>query len=246
MESNLLQIQMGDLMTNEPSREGQIRNNKTSWAVSEYGDQKVGITMITSSFKSVLTAGALALALGTTTAMAAPISCDEMDATANGNYADDCAGVDGGVSSEESLKNLVSGTWGSGFLYVGKDGEAGDLAGFTLSTSTGSGGYMFSYSLAVPAEWEGVTVDWVLNVKQGDDSLISYYFENVVLGIDGLFNSFWLNGADKEVNDFSFIAGFIRPTTIPEPGSVLLLGIGLVGLILGRSKSRRMRTDTID
>lgn len=177
-------------------------------------------------------------------AAAAPISCgiyDTDDATANGATADNCDYVSGGVASTGDLINHVDSVWGAGgsFDYIGKyeDGsgtEAGNLAGFTLTAGSGSNGYLFSYTLTVPQSWVGTTVDWVLGIKQANDSFVSYLFEGVVLGIDGNFNNYWLNPQGKPVNDYSFAAGFIRTVTVPEPGTLALFGLGLAGLFVAR------------
>lgn len=177
-------------------------------------------------------------------ATAMPIACgiyDTDDATANGSTADNCDYTAGGISSKADLIAYVDSVWGTGgsFDYIGKyekdsGTEAGDLAGFTLTAGSGSNGYQFSYTLAVPQAWVGTTVDWVLGIKQADDSFVSYLFEGVVLGIDGNFNSVWMNPQNKPVNDYSFASGFIRTVTVPEPGTLALFGLGLAGLLIAR------------
>lgn len=186
-------------------------------------------------------AGLLAGTIYTGSVSAMPITCGvntTEDATANGAFADDCHYENSNIASAAGITSHVNTTWGGGFDYVGKDGEAGDVAGFSLTVGAGSGGYEFSYALTVPTAWEGKTVDWVLGVKQANDSYVTYFFEDVILGIDGLFNNFWINPSGKEVNDYSFISGFIRPVSVAEPGTLLLMGLGLLGLGLAWASKR--------
>lgn len=199
---------------------------------------------MTSSFKLGMVAGILSLVIGAAPTLANSIDCDIQDATANGSYADACDFVDGGIASSGDHQAHVDSTWGDGFTYIGKfqkdDGvESGDLAGFTLLVTEGPGADEFSYSLEVPDEWIGKVVDWVFEVKQANDSVVSYFFEGVTLGIDGMFNSFWINKAGNQVVDYSHVAGFIRPSvTVPEPGTLGLLGIGVLTLTLSQRRKK--------
>lgn len=186
--------------------------------------------------------------------IAGPIDCtgggvnDTHSATANGAYADACHYHTENIANPTDITDHTNLIWGAGgdFTYVGKDGEAGDIAGFSLSVSAGEDPYKYSYQLLVPSEWQGVTVDWVLGVKQASNSYMSYLFNDVVLGIDGGYNNFWLNNSQgpqgpKLVNDYSFVAGFIRITDVPvpEPGTALLLATGIFGLVASRKRMKK-------
>lgn len=179
---------------------------------------------------------------------AIPVVCGENtteSATANGAYAEDCNYETSSVSSSADLLIHTNDLWGSenAFTYIGKyengtGSEAGDLAGFTLTVFEGDDEFQFGYQLAVSDAWTGKTVDWVLGVKQGSNSYMSYLFEDVTLGIEGGYNNLWKNGSGKEVNDYSFIAGFIRDVTVqvPEPGTLSLLAAGILGLYVNRRR----------
>lgn len=182
---------------------------------------------------------------------ATPIVCGvntTESAMANGAYADDCNYETSSVSSSADVLAHTNDLWGSenAFAYIGKyengtGSELGDLEGFTLTVFEGDDEFKYGYQLTVSDAWNGKTVDWVLGVKQGGNSYMSYLFEDVTLGIDGGYNNFWISGGGKEVNDYSFIAGFIREVTVlvPEPGTLSLLIAGMLGLYVSRSRARK-------
>lgn len=189
----------------------------------------------------------VAFTLGSASVVAVPMDCGDgvnttESAKANGAYANDCRYTSDGIANGDDITNYVNGVWGDGFNYIGKHNEAGDLPGFTLTVveSEDESGFKYTYSLDVPDAWVGQTVDWVLGIKQSSNSYVTYLFEDVTLGIDGLFNNFWLNPKGKTVNDFSFASGFIRSTavSVPEPGTLALLGLGILGLAGARVKRR--------
>lgn len=197
---------------------------------------------------TLLMAGSLLMA-ASLTAQAGPVACtngganDTHSASANGAYADACHYYgDSNIANPTDITNLTNSIWGGSdpFTYVGKNGEAGDISGFELVVSGSDDEFKNLYQLIVPDAWAGTTVDWVLGVKQSSNSYMSYLFEDVTLGIDGGFNNFWLNPKGKEVNDYSFSAGFIRvvDVPVPEPGSIALLGLGLIGLRFARQRSK--------
>jgi len=198
---------------------------------------------------------AVALSLTALGAAASPINCDNEGATANGAYADVCnADVSTGSQSGAVQNDWVNDQFGNGFDYIGRweqdDSafEPGNLDGFQLTVEpSGNGEFSFEYTLAVPNDWEGRQVDWVLGVKQST-SFFAYLFEDVTLGIDGGFKSFSFqagqgpNAGDLvEAENFSHASGFIRDrgvAQVPEPSILALLGLGLFGVSLASMRRR--------
>lgn len=187
---------------------------------------------------------------------AAPIVCglnSTYDATANGAYADDCDFTPSNIASDGAVLTHTNSLWGGmdgDFTYVGRYEKDGGISlpgddGFMLTVGSGSGDFEFSYQLVVPETWVGTKVDWVLGIKEANDSYMSYLFKDVTLGIDGGFNNFRLapgggpNGPNIN-NDYSFVAGFIREVaTVPEAGTFLLMLTGLLGLGFARRQTRQ-------
>jgi hypothetical protein len=166
-------------------------------------------------------------------ASAVPITCSVLNADANGSFADDCAGDSAIGANPSNETTFVNGAFGGdAFTFVDKTGSASSVPGFILSVTTDAtpDPYTFLYTLTVPDSYVGTIVDWVLVIKQASNSTIAYLFNDVTLGIDGGYNSFWLNPAGKLVNDYSHASGLIRTTTVrvPEPGTMGLLGAGLL------------------
>jgi hypothetical protein len=199
---------------------------------------------------SVLTipaVAAVALLSAVDDASAIPITCNVLNASANGSYADACAGDDAIAANPGAETTFVNTSFaGDDFLFVDRTGDASSVAGFVLNVSSDPTPdapdlYRFLYTLTVPNEYVGTVVDWALVIKQASDSTIAYLFNDVTLGIDGGYNSFWLNPAGKWTNDFSHASGLIRvsPVQVPEPGTLPLMLVGLILAVAGTLRRRR-------
>jgi len=76
-------------------------------------------------------------------------------------------------------------------------------------------------TLAVPNDWEGRQVDWVLGVKQST-SFFAYLFEDVTLGIDGGFNSFSFQaGQGPNAGDLVEAENFSHASDLSATGASL-------------------------
>jgi hypothetical protein len=189
-------------------------------------------------------AGLLGLMVSTTAG--ASTICDTADATANGADADECQVAPNDPTSADDLTNFVNTTWGEDdpFTYIGKfekdDGKTDQNTAYSIAV-TGSSDGLFEYEVKGT---EGEVISFVLVVAQapGQDGgfVVGYYWQTVTLDITGTFKSVFTNPQGIEGDDYTFIAGFVRPgVSVPEPGSMALLGAGLLGLAFLR---RRMFT----
>ena len=192
----------------------------------------------------------------TTQVQAGPIACSVSDAIAGGLIANACAGSDthpGNPTDEANFINGLGGLFQNTFGYAAKtqNGAGGNEVGMTdwllEDGAPVPAGYDFGFQLTAPAGLVGTNIDFVLAVKQGNN-FIAYLFQNRTLNFNGGFNSENANSNP----DFSHITGFKTtatspcvpngPTTcfpsVPEPGALTLLGIGLLGLGLSRRRWR--------
>lgn len=206
----------------------------------------------------------MTLGLGVPQAMAAPAYCSAStpttsngpdnsqatsDLTFNGSNATDCYGL---VATNESLTLINALNWGGNWTLLDKTDDigAGSLfqsLSFTLTSDTSKpdGSWVLMVNDAAGGLNLPTYMDLVFALKAAD-FYAAYLFTGVLVdGVDsGTYHISWNNNGGQ-VAGFSHMGLYGRagsngggtpPLSIPEPGVILLLGAGLVGLGLARRR----------
>lgn len=204
----------------------------------------------------------MSLGLGAQQAMAAPTYCSTStpttsnspntqatsDLTFNSTNATDCYGL---VNANESLALINALSWGSNWTLLDKtdtngSGSVFQSLGFTLTSdvSKPDGNWVLAVSDAAGGLNLPTYMDLVFALK-ASNYYAAYLFTGVLVdGLDsGTYHISWNNNGGQ-IAGFSHMSLYGRvgsgggtpPLSIPEPGVVLLLGAGLVGLGLARRR----------
>lgn len=210
-----------------------------------------------------VTALAMILGLGVQQALAAPTYCSAdsptttnspntqstSDLTFNGANATDCYGL---VDANDSLSAINGLNWGNDWTLLDKTDAVGAVfqsLTFTLTSvvtnaSLGNGSWLLTVSDAAGGLNLPLYMDLVFALKAAN-SYSAYFFDGVLIdGSDaGTYHVSWTNknGAFHALSHMSLYGradadGRVPPSQIPEPGVLLLLGAGLMGLGLARRR----------
>lgn len=164
----------------------------------------------------------------------------ESDVTLGGSNASTCFGAYGGNNGNELLWN--ENTWQS-YAKIEESDDGSFLAegGFSLSFDAGSdssGTWNFSGDFS---GWDSI---FIVTKASNDPGWAAYFFDNLgdYSELSGTFSIPWTaNGNENAgVAGLSHLSLYTRQATqVPEPGTLSLIGLGLIGLGLSR-RSRRI------
>lgn len=167
----------------------------------------------------------------------------------NSQMADDCYGVESGNITNGSASFLNGLNWGGGWTYLDATDEDGstfmglnftvtaveDTAGTWVLTGIDTNG---TFPLNFPT-----TLDFAVGLKGGNEFAVWAFDNRLVDGDDaGTFSIVFTNNGGR-VPDLSHMIVFARegvsaPVPEPKDWTLMLAGLGLIGLMVGRAKRR--------